>query len=168
MTDVRTSNLQAGPFDRRARGAMLGRIGVACALWLAGCAQFADRSTAKQVEAQQSEAQLQLRVMRFADGYGDAVTRACLQAQSDATDPQLRYRLMDFQIKQATAATQIAAGTHPNINAVDMVVLASLTRASAAHSLPADMGEKAQPIIETFTRLEKGAWPLVDFLPTAQ
>jgi hypothetical protein len=41
----------------------------------------------------------------------------------------LRYRLVDFQIKQATAAMQIAAGPNPNINAVDIVVLASLTRA---------------------------------------
>jgi hypothetical protein len=30
------------------------------------------------------------------------------------------------------------------------------------------MGSKAQPIIETFARLENGAWSLVDFLPPAQ
>jgi hypothetical protein len=30
------------------------------------------------------------------------------------------------------------------------------------------MGSKAQPIIETFARLEKGAWLLVDFLNPAQ
>jgi hypothetical protein len=80
----------------------------------------------------------------------------------------LRYRLVDFQIKQATAAMQIAAGPNPNINAVDIVVLASLTRASVAHNLPKVMGSKAQPIIETFARLEKGAWLLVDFLNPAQ
>ena len=90
------------------------------------------------------------------------------RAQSEAIDSRLRYRLMDFQIKQATAAVQIAAGPNPSINAVDMVVLASLTRKSAAHNLPEIMGSKAQPIIETFARLEKGAWPLVDFLTPAQ
>jgi hypothetical protein len=30
------------------------------------------------------------------------------------------------------------------------------------------MGDKAQPIIETFARLEKGSWSLVDFLTPAQ
>jgi hypothetical protein len=103
-------------------------------------------------------------VMRFADGYVDAVSRASARAQSEAIDSRLRYRLMDFQIKQATAAVQIAAGPNPSINAVDMVVLASLTRKSAAHNLPEIMGSKAQAIIEAFARLENDAWPLVDFL----
>ena len=141
---------------------------LAFALQLVGCALLVSRSTPKQEEAQRFESQLQLRVMRFADGYADAVSRACAQAQSEATDSRLRYRLVDFQIKQATAAVQIAAGSNPSINAVDMVVLASLTRASVAHNLPEEMGSKAQPIIETFARLEKGAWSLVDFLTPAQ
>jgi hypothetical protein len=140
---------------------------LALALQLAACALL-DRWTSKQEKTRRFESQLQLKVMRFADGYVDAVSRACAQAQSEATDSRLRYRLVDFQIKQATAAVQIAAGPNPSINAVDMVVLASLTRKSAAHNLPEIMGSKAQPIIETFARLEKGAWPLVDFLTPAQ
>ena len=185
MTDVRTSNIKAGPFDLRLNGAVasLGLFGVtgnvllrcmrtalilAFALQLVGCALFVNRSTPKQEEAQRVESQLQLRVMRFADGYADAVSRACAQVQSEATDSRLRYRLVDFQIKEATAAVQIAAGSNPSINAVDMVVLASLTRASVAHNLPKEIGGKAQPIIETFARLETGAWSLVDFLTPAQ
>lgn len=185
MTHVRTSNLQAGPFGLRLNGTVA-RAGVfegtgsallrcictalilAFAFHLMGCALLTQRSTPKQEEAQRFEAQLQLRVMRFADGYTDAVTRACAHAQSEATDSRLRYRLVDFQIKQATAAVQIAAGSNPNINAVDMVVLASLTRASAAQNLPAEMGNKAEPIIETFARLENEAWSLADFLTPAQ
>jgi hypothetical protein len=50
-------------------------------------------------------------------------------------DSRLRYRLVDFQVKQATAAVQIAAGPNPKINAVEIVVLASLTRASVANNL---------------------------------
>ena len=50
--------------------------------------------------------------------YVDSVYRASARAQSEATDSQLRYRLVDFQIKQATAAVQIAAGRDPSINAV--------------------------------------------------
>lgn len=185
MTDVRTSNIKAGLFNVILHGAVagpgvLGERGSVLLRWtrtllifafglqLAGCALFVSRSTPKQEEAQRMESQLQLRVMRFADGYGDAVTRACGRAQTEATDSRLRYRLVDFQIKQATAAVQIAAGSNPSINAVDMVVLASLTRASAAHNLPKDMGDKAEAIIETFARLEKGSWSLVDFLTPAQ
>lgn len=185
MTDVRTSNIQAGTFNLIPNGA-IARAGVfggtggallrcsctalilAFAFHIMGCALLTQRSTPKQEEAQRFESQLQLRVMRFADGYADAVSRACARAQSEATDSRLRFRLADFQIKQATAAVQIAAGSNPNINAVDMVVLATLTRASAAHNLPVEMGSKAQPIIETFARLENGAWSLADFLTPVQ
>ena len=145
MTDVRTSNIPGvtvklmpdGATARvgvmEVRGSVLLRCSRAVlilglAFHLMGCALFVNRSTPKQEQAQRTESQLQLRVMRFADGYGDAVSRACAQAQSEATDSRLRYRLADFQVKQATAAVQIAAGSSPNINAVDMVVLASLTR----------------------------------------
>ncbi|HEY5741521.1 MAG TPA: hypothetical protein VIS99_03180 [Terrimicrobiaceae bacterium] len=39
-------------------------------------------------------------------------------------------------------------------------MLASLTRASVAHDLPEVIGSEAQPVIETFARLEKalGSW----------
>jgi hypothetical protein len=155
---------EAGSFLlRRIQAALI----LALALQLPACALL-DRWTSKQEKTRRFESQLQLKVMRFADGYVDAVSRACAQAQSEATDSRLRYRLVDFQIKQATATVQIAAGPNPSINAVDMVVLASLTRKSAAHNLPEIMGSKAQPIIEAFARLEKGAWPLVDFLNPAQ
>jgi hypothetical protein len=141
---------------------------LALALQLVAYATWLDRSTSKREKAQLLESQLQLRVMRFADGYVDAVSRASARVQSEAIGSRLRYRLVDFQIKQATAAVQIAAGPNPNINAVDMVVLASLTRASVAHNLPKVIGSKARPVIETFARLEKGAWLLVDFLTPAQ
>ena len=84
---------------------------LALALQLAACASWLDRS--KQEKTRRFESQLQLRVMRFADGYVDAVSRASARVQSEATDSRLRYRLVDFQIKQATAAVQIAAGPNP-------------------------------------------------------
>ena len=155
----------AGSFLLRCIGAALI---LAQAFQLVACANWLNRSTPKQQKIQRFESQLQLRVMRFADWYVDSVSRASARAQSEATDSQLRYRLVDFQIKQATAAVQIAAGPDPSINAVDMVVLASLTRASVAHNLTKLMGSKAQPLIETFARLETGAWPLVEFLKPAQ
>ncbi|MBB4011701.1 hypothetical protein [Niveibacterium umoris] len=139
------------------------------ALALAGCASWLDRSTPEQEKARRFESQLQLRVMRFADGYVDAVSRAAAKVEADATDSALRYRLVEFQIKQSTAAIQIAAGPNPNINAVDMVVLAALTHATVKQNLVPLIGAtKAQPVIETFSRMETGAWSLVDFLTPAQ
>ena len=140
---------------------------LALALPLAACASWLDRSRSEQEKTRLFVSQLQLEVMRFADRYVDTVSRASTRAQSETTDSRLRYRLMDFQNKQATAAVQIAAGPNPNINAVDMVVLTSLTRKSVTRNLPQILG-KAQPIIEAFARLEKGAWSLVDFLTLAQ
>jgi hypothetical protein len=137
-------------------------------LVLTACASWLDRSTPEQEKARSFETQLQLRVMRYADGYMDAVVRVGGRLQSEAADSSLRFRLLDFQVKQSTAAIQIAAGPNPRINAVDMVVLASLTRATVASNLPPILGAKADPVIETFGRMEQGAWSLVDFLTPAQ
>jgi len=145
-----------------------GALALLCA-GLAACASMLDQSTAEQEKARSLETQLQLRVMRYADGYMDAVSRAGSRVETEATTSSLRLRLVDFQIKQSTAAVQIAAGPSPTINAVDMVVLASLTRASVTNNLPPIIGAaKAQPVIDTFARLEIGAWSLVDFLTPAQ
>jgi hypothetical protein len=142
---------------------------LALALPLTACAGWLDRSKSEQERTRRFFSQLQLGVMGFADRYVDTVSRACTRAQSEEpVDSQLRYRLMNFQIKQAMAAVQIAAGPDPNINAVDMVVLASLTRKSVTRNLREPMGNKAEPINEAFARLEKGAWALVDFLTPAQ
>jgi hypothetical protein len=139
------------------------------ALPLAACAGWLDRSKSEEETTRRFLSQLQLGVMGFADRYVDTVARACTRAQSEeAIDPRLRYRLMDFQTKQAMAAVQIAAGPDPNINAVDMVVLASLTRKAVARNLPESMGTKAESMIEAFARLEQGAWSLVHFLTPAQ
>jgi hypothetical protein len=137
-------------------------------LVLTACASWLDRSTPEQEKARSLETQLQLRVMRYADGYMDAVVRVGGRLQAEATDSSLRFRLLDFQVKQSTAAVQIAAGPNPRINAVDMVVLASLTRATVAQNLPPIIGARADPAIDTFWRMEQGAWSLVDFLTPAQ
>jgi hypothetical protein len=141
---------------------------LAIALQFGGCASWPDRSRSQQETKRRFISQLQLGVMRFADRYVDTVSRASTRVQSEGIDSRVRHRLVDFQTKQAMAAVQIAAGPDPNINAVDMVVLASLTRKSVTRNLPEVMGNKAQPIIEAFARLEKGAWSLVDFLPPEQ
>ncbi|WP_341676993.1 hypothetical protein [Niveibacterium sp. SC-1] len=138
-------------------------------LGLAACANLLDRSSPEQEQIRALETQVQLRVMRYADGYMDAVSRVVTRVASEATNSSLRLRLVDFQIKQSTAAVQIAAGPNPRINAVDMVVLAALTRATVTSNLPPVIGaEKAQPVIDTFSRMEVGAWSLVDFLTPAQ
>ncbi|MGC2577452.1 MAG: hypothetical protein WA376_07735, partial [Terrimicrobiaceae bacterium] len=63
---------------RRIQAALI----LALALQLTACA-FLDRWTSKQEKIRRFESQLQLKVMRFADGYVDAVSRACARAQSE-------------------------------------------------------------------------------------
>ena len=131
-------------------------------------AQVAESIAVRTGKKRRFISQLQLGVMRLADRYVDAVSRASTRIQSEGIDSRVRQRFVDFQINQATAAVQIAAGPDPNINAVDMVVLASLTRKSLTRNLPDVIGSKAEPIIEAFAGLEKDAWSLVDFLPPEQ
>ena len=106
---------------------------------------------------------------------GDALCRwlrrrdvSCVRVQSEATDSRLRYRLVDFQIKQAQ---RLPCKSPPVPIPTSTLWTWWCSPRSPANRSPTTcqvVGSKAQPIIETFARLEKDAWSLVDFLTPAQ
>jgi len=155
---------------RRAGGARA--LTVALALMasaaLPGCALVQNLTgyTAKQqarVDAAKQRAEaLQLDVMRFADQYVEVVSRDTEQIAVQVEDFSRRVEIFDWRLATATSAVQIAAGPSPVTNAVDMLVMVSLSRRIVEAGWTARYGEQAQPLLESYRTLERRARRLLD------
>ena len=132
---------------------------------LAGCRTIENvdpRKRAAEQQAQQLQ-KLQLEVMRFADEYAGRTREAVNHFQKGLEDPDERLLAQNWEVQQASAAYTIASGPNPISNALDMVVLASLSRMVIDDTwVTGTYGERALPIRETHRSLEAGAWQMVD------
>src|SRR5690348_4744166 len=104
--------------------------GLVLAVVLCGCKTIekADpRKRAAEQHAQKIE-KLQLEVMRFADEYAGRSRESISTLQSGQESPSERLMAQNWKVQQASAAYTIATGSNPVSNALDMVVLATLSR----------------------------------------
>jgi hypothetical protein len=128
---------------------------------LAGCgtlAQFLPSQQEARRAAEQSH-DLQLRVMRFADEYAGRTNEALLDFQGS---PEDRLRAQTWKLQQAQAAYSIASGPDPVTNALDMVVLTSLSRMVVDDwPVTEHYGDRVRPLQEADRSLEQDAWGLV-------
>jgi hypothetical protein len=134
----------------------------------------AARKRARAEAAKEQSQTLQLKVMRFADQYVERMERRTTQlarkyaeqmAEHDFDVDRLVADLAQWRFTQATAAFQIAAGSNPVANAIDMIVLVSLTRRIIEFEWVQTYGPAAADLLRTFRSLEDQAWHLVDDLP---
>jgi len=134
----------------------------------------AARKRARAEAAKEQTETLQLKVMRFADQYVERMERRTTQlarkyaeqmAEQDFDVDRLVAELAQWRFTQATAAFQIAAGSNPVANAVDMIVLVSLTRRIIEFDWVPTYGQAATDLLRTFRSLEDQAWHLVDDIP---
>ncbi|MDB6043108.1 MAG: hypothetical protein JWM63_1659 [Gammaproteobacteria bacterium] len=106
--------------------------------------------------------ELQTKGMRFADEYVGRMIGpiAALQtADSTATE---RLAAQAWKVSQATSAYTIASGSNPHANALDFVVLATLSRMAVEDQwVGGHFGERARPLYDVHRRLETIAWELV-------
>jgi hypothetical protein len=131
-------------------------------LW--GCSvvdQMKPSTREAQAHAQRLQ-DLQLSVMRFADEYVGRSTEAMNRFKGDTLNPEERLHVQNWKLQQATSAYTLATGPNPFANALDMVVLASLSRMVLDDVWVgrAD-GARALEVQETARSLETGAWQLV-------
>jgi hypothetical protein len=131
---------------------------------LCGCSTVSKLEPGKK-EAQQHAQQLQalqLEVMRFADQYVGRSREAINRFQAGLQDPQDRLAAQNWKVQQAVSAYTIASGPNAVTNALDMVVLASLSRMVVEDTWKnRPEGAHAMPLQETHRSLEDGAWQLV-------
>ena len=113
------------------------------------------------VRAAQMQA-LQLKVMRFADDYTGRIGDPIAKLELESTPPEVRLRAHNWRVSQATAAYTIASGTNPTINALDMVVLATLSRMVVEDRLGQDYGERARALLDAHRHLEQQSWSLLN------
>jgi hypothetical protein len=128
-----------------------------------GCStvqRFTPREESK-VRAAQLQA-LQLKVMRFADDYTGRISDPIDKLDIESTPPEVRLRAHNWHVSQATAAYTIASGANPTINALDMVVLATLSRMVVEDRLLEDYGQRARALLDAHRHLEQQSWSLLN------
>lgn len=138
---------------------------------LTGCNTFA-RLSGQQQKADTRADQLQilqLEVMRFADEYSGRITSPVLDFKNQTTLTEERLAAQNWLLSQTNSAYTIASGPNPISNALDMVVLATLSRMVLEDSWVGEKyGERAEPLREAHARLEPRAWELIDEVLTEQ
>jgi hypothetical protein len=137
----------------------------------AGCGLFNKMMGGGKAEQQAAQLQeLQLKTMRFADEYVGGVIEGVRRFQAGTQDTSALLASQNWKLNQATSAYTIATGPNPVTNALDMVVLATLSRMVMEDSWVTEKyGELANSIRDEHLRLEPGAWSLAaEFLNEAQ
>jgi len=127
---------------------------------LSGCAVtnalFRDRAAEARAA---SLLQMQLSVMRFADEYAAWVTEQVGTFQRSTSDPGERLEAQSWLVSQATSAFTIATGPNPELNAVDMLVFATLSRMVIEDRWVGEAyGARAEGLLTTHKALESRAW----------
>ncbi|HEU4778543.1 MAG TPA: hypothetical protein VFS58_01540 [Steroidobacteraceae bacterium] len=139
---------------------------------VSGCSAFQKMTPGSReatMKAQQAH-DLQFKVMRFADEYAGGVNESLGRMQKSAITAEERLALESWKLQQAESAFTIASGPNWTANAVDMVVLATLSRMVLEDVwVKETYGERARPAVEAHVRLEKRAWELAaEFLTQDQ
>jgi len=103
--------------------------------------------------------QLQLAVMRFADEYTARIDARVEAFQQANDDPGARLESQSWLVSQATAAFTIAAGPNPELNAIDMLVFATLSRMVIEDRWVGEVyGQRANGLLAEHRALEKRIW----------
>ncbi len=134
--------------------------------FLSGCAVtnrlFRDRAAEERAAAL---LQIQLSVMRFADEYTAWVTERVGVFQQSTDDPGERLAAQSWLVSQATSAFTIATGPNPELNAIDMLVFATLSRMVIEDRWVGELyGPRAEGLLAAHRGLEERAWNLAPML----
>jgi len=105
---------------------------------------------------------LRVEGMRFADDYAAIVAQAADDFAASVPNSDARLEALKWKLHQATTAFIAASGPHPTLNALDLVVLATVSRMVVEdYGVGEAFGAAALPLLETHRKLETNAWSLV-------
>jgi hypothetical protein len=106
--------------------------------------------------------ELQAKVMRFADQYVGRMIAPINMLQSADSTAAERLAAQTWKVSQATSAYTIASGSNPHANALDCIVLATLSRMVVEDQwIKGQFGERARPLYDVHKQLETLSWELV-------
>src|SRR5437899_8592719 len=166
MSERRTPKILASLQPVWEFGRRVNCAGLAClaGLFLAtsACTLLPRTSSGNRADASATRAQLQHDVMRFADYYVARVAQASDQLNSEMGTADARITATRWKLEQGTAFYITAAGENPAFDAIDMVVMATLSRMIVEDCwVGKEFGEAARPLLETHRFLETNSWRLV-------
>ena len=120
-------------------------------------------------DAGQQVAVLQTVVMREADQYVAMVAQAADDLRAKLGTPEARFMAQQWKLQEATTAYITATGENPVLNAIDMVVLASVSRMVVQdYWVGEKFGAAAQPLLDTQRQLETNAWAVAHRVLTSE
>ena len=134
----------------------------AAAILLASCATFSSgmgyvTGSSQQKEQEEKVARIQAEVMAFADVYVGEVLDTTSRFPTPTQEMQIR--VLSFEVRQATAAYEIASGASPVSDLLDMVVLVTATRAVAdAGGGQESFGASGKVLSKVLRALEEKIW----------
>jgi hypothetical protein len=142
-----------------------------CASTLTGCSAVKIANQQKQTEANAvqlsakvtgpiSSPVLQAEVLRFADTYVAMVAESCDDASAKSTNTVVRLAALRWKLDQATAAFNDATGNNPSVNALDLLVLVTMSRYVVEDFGVTTYGKAALPLLDTQRNLESNAWAM--------
>ena len=105
---------------------------------------------------------LQLQVMRFADGYVAAISQAADDFGAKIGTSKARLVALKWKLGQATSAYTDATGPNPIVNALDTLVLVTVSRMVLEDYGVETYGDAAQAALEIQRQQETNAWKLAD------
>jgi hypothetical protein len=105
---------------------------------------------------------LQIQVMRFADSYVATIAQAADEFGAKVGTPKARLAALKWKLGQATSAYINATGPSPVVNALDMLVLVTVSRMVAEDYGVETFGDAALPLLETQRQQETNAWLLAN------
>jgi hypothetical protein len=166
----------------RSGGKGFGWIYLAClALTLTGCSLLRIHRSSPKAEvtslqlatnapaAAVTTGVLQIQVMRFADSYVASIAQAADEFGAKVGTPKARLAALKWKLGQATSAYTDATGPSPVVNALDILVLVTVSRMVIEDYDVETFGDAALPLLETQRQQETNAWSLANgMLKTAQ
>jgi hypothetical protein len=102
---------------------------------------------------------VQLKVMRFADEYVGQISGPLNTFQAQTMNPRERLDAQNWKVSQATAAYSNASEANPVVAAIDMVVLAVLSRMVVDDVMASPSGRmRSVELRDAHQKLERRAW----------
>ena len=112
---------------------------------------------------------LQAQVMRFADTYVALVSQSCDDITAATTNADVRLAALRWKLDQGTAAYNDATGQNPPLNALDLLVLATMAKNNIQGYAVQKYGKIVDPLLKAHENMESNAWIMVSsFLSPSQ
>jgi hypothetical protein len=113
-------------------------------------------------------AQVQSRVMSFADNYTNLISQVAGDLGASLDDPAKARQAHNMALTSITGAVTTAAGPNPTAAMLDMAALVTMQRiAFQRHWLPEVYGEAGRPWLDALQKLEGMVWQGVAEMATA-